>query len=84
MLIVISCVGKVYAVLTLKEEISMANPVTPPRGQPVVQVAPGAPIREPRGPRNIDYSVNPARNLSEAFNNEAYVVQAVAAQIIGK
>ncbi|MCX6991263.1 MAG: hypothetical protein NTX49_09425 [Chlamydiae bacterium] len=60
----------------------MVQPVTPPRGQPVVQIAPGAPARPIKERPPIDASVNPARNLSAAFNAEAAKVQQAALQAI--
>ena len=60
----------------------MVHPVTPPRVNPVAQVAPGAPARPLRETRVIDESVNPARNLSAAFEAEAAKVQAVVAKIV--
>jgi hypothetical protein len=67
--------------LTLKEEIRMVQPVTPQPVQPV-QVAPGAPARVVRERAPIDASVNPARNLSAAFNAEADKVQTVAFKVV--
>jgi len=60
----------------------MAHPVTPQPFQAPAPIAPGAPVREIRGERIMDLSVNPVRNLSGAFHAEAARVNAAALRVV--
>ena len=59
----------------------MANPVTPPRVQPVVRVAPGAPARPVIAPTTTTFRAARILFADEPVKAAAVTVEAVAAKV---
>ncbi|MCX6990952.1 MAG: hypothetical protein NTX49_07830 [Chlamydiae bacterium] len=59
----------------------MANPVTPPRVQPVVRVAPGAPARPVKAPTTTTFTAARILFAPEPVIATAVTVETVAANV---